>query len=117
MTVIRLQVVGGADKYTALCRHCFRKSDIGRTPLNRKSSTDSSALLNKRYGQSKIADAVYGVTHQSMYQYVSSKHEPGKCCKHSLHFNKHKSRWDVLVLQMQGRSLSMVGISLAMVVS
>lgn len=68
MKIMRLQVVGGADKYTALCRHCFHKADIGLAPLNRKSSAESSTLLNKRYGQSKTADAVYGMTHQGMCQ-------------------------------------------------
>ena len=56
MTSMRLQVVGGADKYTALCRHCFRKANVDLTPLNKKSSTDSSILLDKRYGQSKTAE-------------------------------------------------------------
>ena len=51
MTNMRLQVVGGADKYTALCRHCFRQADIGLTPLSKKSSTDNITLPNKRYGQ------------------------------------------------------------------
>ncbi|KAL3132956.1 hypothetical protein ABBQ38_006868 [Trebouxia sp. C0009 RCD-2024] len=49
-----VQVVGGADKYTALCRHCFRKADTGPTPLNQHSSTDSNTSLNnKRIPQRK----------------------------------------------------------------
>lgn len=54
MKSMPLQVVGGADKYTALCRHCFRKPYIGATTLNKKSSTDSSTSLNKRYVKAKL---------------------------------------------------------------
>ena len=41
MTSMRLQVVRGANKYTALCRHYFHKADTGLTPLNKKPSTDT----------------------------------------------------------------------------
>ena len=88
MTSMRLQVVGGADKYTALCRHCFRKADIGLKPLNKKPSTDSNTLLNTRYGQSTAAYAVYGVSHQSMCQCVPSRHVSSKRGNNSLHFNE-----------------------------
>lgn len=45
-----VQVVGGAEKYTALCRQCFRKADIGL----KKASTDST-LLSKRCGSCNAA--------------------------------------------------------------
>lgn len=51
--------MGGADKYTALCRHCFRRSDIGTVPLNKHTSTDSNTLPNnKRYGHGKPACSI-----------------------------------------------------------
>lgn len=50
-----VQDVGGAEKYTALCRQCFRKADTGL----KKATTDSSTLLSKRYGSCK---AVYAMT-------------------------------------------------------
>ncbi len=40
------QVVGGADKYTALCRTCFQKPNAH--PHAHRGSTDCAALLRRR---------------------------------------------------------------------
>lgn len=48
-----IQVVGGADKYTALCRHCFRKSENASVPSNQRSSTGTTSSNSKRLPQRK----------------------------------------------------------------
>lgn len=45
-----LQVVGGADKYTALCRNCFVKSDAATAKAHQSSATSSAPSTTKRSG-------------------------------------------------------------------